>query len=121
MRFFGIAESSRPVGSWCIANPDQGAAFRTGPVQANWDATEGAHPLVLPIGPDEFRPVYSSRVGRHQSPLRFDRHAQIKLLAVPPASDYHRMATCVLTGCLTSGDQPKLTPRSLLVTAVISY
>jgi hypothetical protein len=34
MRFLGIAESFSPVGSFLLANPDQGAAFRSGPVQA---------------------------------------------------------------------------------------
>jgi hypothetical protein len=47
--------------------------------------------------------LFLDRVGRHQSPSPLRRHDQNNFIARSEGTIYHRMATSVLTGCLTPG------------------
>ena len=103
MRFPGMTESTRPVGSFSVENPNQGAAFRSGPVQAigmrRKERIHWFHPSVQMSSGRLFLTGWSP-----PEPAALHRHDQNNLLAVVPASKYYRTVTCVLTGCLTPGD-----------------
>ena len=103
MRFSGIAESISPVGSFSVENPDQGAAFRSGPVQAigmrRKERIRWFHPSVQMSSGRLFLTGWSP-----PEPAALRRRHQHNRLAVSPASKYHRTVTCVLTGCLSPGD-----------------
>ena len=105
MRFSGIAESTRPDRVFLGCNPDQGAAFRSGPVQAigmrRKERIHWFHPSVQMSSGRLFLTGWSP-----PEPAALHRHAQDNLLAVSPASKYHRTVTCVLTACLSQGDHP---------------
>ena len=88
MRFPGITESTRPDWVCLCCNPDQGAAFRSGPVQAiGMRRKERIH---------RFHPSVQMSSGRlfltgwpPPEPAALRRQEQDNLLAVSPVSEYH--------------------------------
>jgi hypothetical protein len=107
MRFPGMAESTRPDWVFLVANPDQGAAFRSGPVQAigmrRKERIRWFHPSVQMSSGR----LFLDRVGRHQSPSPLHRHSQHNGIGKSAATIYHRTVGSVLTGCLTPGGKRK--------------
>ena len=107
MRFSGMAES---IWSDGVHNPKTKSWVGTTPPPAGRAPSPGKrtrredHAL-------SHRPQMSSgrlfldRVGRHQSPSPLHRHGQDNLIARTQGTNYHRMVSSVLTGCLTIRDK----------------
>ena len=90
MRFSGMTESISPEWVIFVANPDQGAAFRSGPVQAigmrRKERIRLFHPSVQMSSGRLFLTGWSP-----PEPAALHRHAQDNLLTVrPPASIIER-------------------------------
>jgi hypothetical protein len=62
----------------------------------------------LPIVRDEFRPAIPRRVARQHCPSPLHRHHQLKTIAASKEIIYHRTVPCLLTVCLSPGDNPNI-------------
>jgi hypothetical protein len=93
----------RSDGSSLLVNLGWSAASRSGPCQAIGRAGRNTS---SPIVRDEFRLAIPQRVARQHCPSPLRQQCQIKTIARPNGTIYHRAVVSLLTVCLTPGDKP---------------
>jgi hypothetical protein len=103
MRFLRHGGIYRPDVSLHLINPDQGAAFRSGPVQAiGHDGRSVSCPSVAMSSGR----LFLDRVARQHCPSPPHRHGQNNSSVAPNGIIYHRTVGSVLTLCLTKRGNP---------------
>jgi hypothetical protein len=103
-RFSGMTKSIDPMLSLPLVSLARGTASRWSVPGPSYRTRR--EDRALPIVLDEFRPAIPRWVGRHQSPSPLYRQAQNKAMDAVKEMIYRRTVDCVLTTCLTPGDNP---------------